>query len=372
MKIFKLEEYLAKYEFSAPYLLCCSDAESWKLSEIISMADKDDIELWNNLHLGYTEPYGHPKLRAEIAKMYPGMTSENILCFAGAGEGIFCALHCLIEKDDHVIVLTPCYQSLLEIPQSKGARVTTIALREENDWRINLDVIKSSIKSSTRCIVINFPHNPTGQVITQEELKELVQICERNGIYLFSDEVYRLLGSPTEGWSSPAACLYNKALSLNVMSKAFGMAGLRIGWIACQDKQLLQKLSRTKDYLSICNSGLSEVVSIIALKNKDRILEKNNDIVSKNLTILEKFFEKYHYLFECVRPQGGCLGFVKYNGKENIDDFCDRLVQAKGVLLMPASIYDYTSNHFRLGFGRSNMATALEKLTEFLYENIQS
>jgi aspartate/methionine/tyrosine aminotransferase len=367
MNIFKLEEYLARYEFSAKYLLCCSDAESFAMPEIIGMADEQERDLWNNLRLGYTEAPGLPLLRATVAhELYNGLDAENILMFAGAEEGIFCALNAIIEEDDHVIVLTPCYQSLLEIPKSKGADITEIQAKEENDWRIDLRAIYDAIKPNTKCIIINFPHNPTGQVIEQDELQALIEICEQRGIWLFSDEVYRLLGKPHKPWASPAACIYNKALSLGVMSKAFGMAGLRIGWIACQDKAILKKIEQMKHYTSICNSAPSEVLTLIALRNKDAILERNNKIVADNLRLLDQFLIEYRHLFEWVRPQGGCVGFVKYKGPGSIETFCERLVNKQNVLLMPASIYDYESNHFRIGFGRKNMPQCLDQLKEFL------
>jgi aspartate/methionine/tyrosine aminotransferase len=367
MNIFKLEEYLAKYEFSAKYLLCCSDAESFAMSEIIDMAEQHEIDLWNNLRLGYTEASGLPALRKIVAEeLYHGLDLENILMFAGAEEGIFCTLYALIEEGDHVIVLTPCYQSLLEIPKSKGADVTEIQLKEENDWCVDLNAIKRAIKSNTKCIVINFPHNPTGQVICQEELKALAEICQSQGIWLFSDEVYRLLGTPNKPWASPAACVYDKGLSLGVMSKAFGMAGLRIGWIACKDKKALKKIEYVKHYTSICNSAAAEILTVIALRNKDRILQRNNKIVAHNLELLDKFFTEYKDLFEWVRPQGGCVGFVKYKGSGSIESFCDKLVTKKNVLLMPASIYDYESQYFRIGFGRKNMPECLDQLKEFL------
>jgi len=367
INVFKLEEYLAKYEFSAPYLLCCSDAESFSMHEIIGYASDSEKELWNNLRLGYTEADGLPALRTEIAScLYPQLKTDNILCFAGAEDGIFCALHTLCEQGDHVIVLTPCYQSLIEIPKLNGAEITSVPLLAKNKWGIDLDEIKKAIKSNTKCIVINFPHNPTGQVITQAELKELVAICDAHGLWLFSDEVYRLLGNPKEGWAQPAAEIYPRALSLGVMSKAFGMPGLRIGWIACQDKQLLKKIEYMKHYTSICNSAPSEIISLIALRNKDKILSRNNLIVAENLKLLDVFIERYKDLFEWVRPQGGCIGFVRYKGQESIESFSKRLMKEKGVLLMPASVYDHESNCFRIGFGRKNMPEALGKLEEFL------
>ncbi len=277
LKLFKLEEYLTQYEFNSPYLFCSSDAESFSMSDVIAMANKEEQDLWENLSLRYTEPFGYPLLRETIAKaMYQKMKKENILCFAGAEEGIYCALHALCERGDHIIVLTPCYQSLKEIPGARGCDVTTINLKEENDWKISLNDIKQSIRPNTKCLVMNFPHNPTGQVISQDALTELVALLEQHGIWLFSDEVYRDLGTPQEPWANAAADSYDKALSLGVMSKAFGMAGLRVGWIACQDKAFLHKIKRIKDYVSICNSGPSEILSLIALRNKRYFLSRNN------------------------------------------------------------------------------------------------
>ena len=368
MDIFKLEEYFSKYEFSAQYLLCCSDSESFAMSEILDMASPQHKDLWNNLRLGYTEAPGLPELRQAVAKeIYNELELDDILMFAGAEEGIFCALNSLVETGDHVIVLTPCYQSLLEVPKSKGASTTEIQLKEENDWRIDLNSIRDSIQSNTKCIIINFPHNPTGQVIEEEELQALVDLCSSKDIWLFSDEVYRLLGDPSKPWASPAASIYDKALSLGVMSKAFGMAGLRVGWIACQNKALLKKIEQMKHYTSICNSAPAEILSLISLKLKDKILQRNNKIVSDNLRLLDEFFAEYSHLFEWVRPQGGCVGFVQYKGPGSIESFCDRLVNEKSVLLMPASIYDYSSNHFRIGFGRKNMPECLNQLKEFLH-----
>jgi aspartate/methionine/tyrosine aminotransferase len=364
---FKLEEYLARYEFSAPYLLGCSDAESFAMSDILSLASPVDKALWNNLHLGYTESLGLPSLRQTVSQeLYNDLAADNILMFAGAEDGIFCSLHALVEAHDHVIVLTPCYQSFFEIPRLRGAEISEIPLREEDQWRIDLNAIQEAIKPNTKCIVINFPHNPTGQVIEEDELVKLVDLCRSHNVWLFSDEVYRLLGAPNQPWAPPAACMYEKALSLGVMSKAFGMAGLRVGWIACQDLAMLKKIEHTKHYTSICNSAPAEIISLIALHNKEAILQRNNQIVKSNLGLLDQFFVEHNNLFEWIRPQGGCVGFVRYKGTETADSFCNKLVQTMGVLLLPASVYSHNSNHFRIGFGRRNMPLCLEKLTEFL------
>lgn len=385
INIFKLEEYLSRYEFNAPYLLCCSDAESFRMEEIIQLASPSDLEKWNNLRLGYTEVWGMPELRQQInISLYPSIDTENILCFAGAEDAIFCTLKAICRIGDHAIVLSPCYQSLLELPKHNGCTITEIPLLEENQWRIDLESIRYAIQPNTKCIIINFPHNPTGQIITPEELTDLVAICRQQDVWLFSDEVYRLLGQPANGiWAAPAVTLYEKAISLGVMSKAFGLAGLRVGWIACQDTALLESIVRIKHYTTICNSGPAEVLSLIALRNMDTLLDRNNKIVADNLSLLDSFFEKYSNLFSWVRPQGGCVGFVKYTppslqennvanmpistGPETtIDSFCEELVKVQGVLLLPASVYDAPTSHFRIGFGRLNMAEALQKFSEFI------
>lgn len=372
MDIFKLEAFFAKYAFLAEYFLCCSEPESLVMSEVLDMANFEEKTLWDNLDLGYTEYKGLSLLRQTIAReLYSDLDKDNILTFAGAEEGIFCALSVLIESRDHVIVLTPCYQSLFEIPKSKGADITKIQLKEENQWRIDLEDIKSAIKTNTKCIVINFPHNPTGQIIEENQLKALIDICKDKDIWIFSDEVYMFIGNQNTSWTSAAACLYNKALSLGVMSKAYGMAGVRIGWIACQDKELLKKVEYMKHYTSTCNSAPSEILSVIALNNKNKILKRNNQIVADNLAILNNFFTKYQNLFEWICPQGGCIGFVRYKKEESVDLFCDKLVRQKKLLLLPSSVYDFGNQHFRIGFGQKDMPECLDKLNEFLScENI--
>lgn len=367
MKLFKLEEYLGRYEFVAPHLLCCSDAESWTIRDLLEMGAEKDKTDFLDLPLSYTELKGNPVLRKLIAEsFYPGLSPDHILITAGAEDGIFCTLTTLLNAGDHCIVLVPCYQSLYEVPYEKGVDITSIPLREENQWKIDVEEIKSSIRGNTKALIMNFPHNPTGQVITQEELKELTDLCATHNIWLFNDEVYRLLGNPTQGWADPVVSLYSKGISLGVMSKAFGLPGLRIGWIACQDKKLVQDVERMKHYTSLCNSAPSEYLACLALKNASTLLERNNTITQRNLDELDRFFQEYRDLFSWVRPQGGCIGYVRYHGNETTDDFCHQLVQEQGVLLLPGSIYNHSKKYFRIGFGRLNMSEALNQFKMFL------
>ena len=369
LNTFKLEDFYAQYEFKTTYMLSSSDAESWSLDEILQMANEEEKSLWNNQRFGYTETKGLPALRKAITTSYPNLTPENILCFAGAEDAIFCALLTICSSQDHAIVVTPCYQSLTEIPQFTGCSLTTIDLQEKNNWRIDIQAIKAAIRKNTKIVVINFPHNPTGQIITPDELHELIQLLDQHGIYLLSDEVYRLLGQKETTWAQPAASLYNKALSIGVMSKAFGLPGLRIGWIACQDQELLQKIEHTKHYTSLCNSGPAEIISLIALRNQATILQRNNEIIAHNMILLDVFFTKHADLFSWVRPQGGCTGFVQYHGTKPLHDFCYEVIEKAGILLLPGSVYSVSSPHFRIGFGRKNMPEVLAHLEKFLSSN---
>jgi Aspartate/tyrosine/aromatic aminotransferase len=284
--------------------------ETMTINQLLSYATDEDREKWDNLPLKYIETYGMLELRTEIANTYDNISQKNILAFAGAEEGIFAAMHCILSKDDHAIVITPNYQSSETIPNSI-CDVTGVSLDSDNNWDLDLQKILDAIKSNTRLIAINFPHNPTGKVISRKKLDTLIEISRKHHIYLFSDEVYRLMERREEIRLPQIADIYEKGLSLNVMSKAYGLPGLRIGWIASKDIELLDKMERMKHYLSICNSSPSEVLSVIALKSRERILERNRKIISDNLNLLSPFFEKNKDLFDWKIPDGGCISYPK-------------------------------------------------------------
>lgn len=367
---FLLERYFAEYEFSIPFLLCTSDCETFQLSEIISLADREALNLWSELRLGYTEPRGHPLLRAEIAKLYGrNIDSDDIVVFAGAEEAIFIFMNALLKRGDHVIVQFPAYQSLYEISKAVGCRVTKWTMNQEANWELDIDTLKRGVNSKTKAVIVNFPHNPTGFLPSKSFFSSISMICEKNNLYFFSDEVYRLLEFRIEDRLPTAFELYDKGVSLGVMSKAFGLAGLRIGWIASHDKLLLSKLAAFKHYTSICNSATSEILALIALRSKGKILGRNLGIIKTNLKILDRFFKDYQDYLSWDRPRAGAVGFPRLNEKfGKVGKFCDNLRLNKGVLLLPSSLYEYDGNNFRIGFGRIGMESALEKLMEYFRE----
>ena len=220
MKIndFKLERFFAKYEFTAPYILCASDCESFKIEDLFKLgknAEKDFKELW----LGYTESLGHPRLREEISKLYQHTKPEQIIVFSGAEEGIFAFMNALLDPKDHVIVQFPCYQSLTEVAYAIGCKVTKWYMNPENNWQLDIDFLEKNITPDTKAIVVNFPHNPTGYLPSIAIFNRIIEIASQHDIFVFSDEVYRFLEYQKKD-RLPAMCdVYDKGLSLGVMSK---------------------------------------------------------------------------------------------------------------------------------------------------------
>ncbi len=356
---FTLERYFARWEFAVKHVLCASDAEPYRLAEVLELADDDSRRRWESLSLGYTESLGLPALRDEIARLYDGHTADDVITFAGAEEGVFLAMHALLAPGDHAVVVWPAYQSLYEVARSIGASVTLVPL-DRRDWSLDVDAVAASMRPNTKAIVINFPHSPTGAQIPGDQLARLISIAELHGAHLFSDEVYRLLehGAPT---LPAASSCTERALSLGVMSKAFGLAGVRVGWIATRDRALRARIAASKDYTTICNAAPSEILSLIALRAKETVLARTHGIIAANLALLDDFFARNMDRFAWVRPRAGSVCFPEYLGG-NVDEFAARLVEREGVLLLPASQFGYQGNHFRLGFGRRDMAAGLEKL----------
>lgn len=366
LPLFKLEKYFEKYEFSAPYMLGSSDAQTFSMQDLLAYSDIETQKLWQELALGYTETHGIPLLRQEISKLYKAVQEQEILVCSGAEEAIYLAMQTILVPNSHVVVITPCYQSLKTLPRSFGAEVTEVELVNQGKWQLNFKALENAIRDNTKLIITNFPHNPTGFLPSRELFEKIVSLARTANAYLFSDEVYRFSEQNVTDRLPGAVDLYDKAISLGVMSKTFGLPGLRIGWVAMHDNDLLEKMASYKNYLTICNSAPSEILSIIALRAKDKIIARNMSIITRNLNLLDTFFAKYKQIFSWVRPIAGITAFPRFNYSLAINEFAKRCVEAVGVLIIPGSLYDNADNYFRIGFGRENMPEALSKFEYFL------
>jgi aspartate/methionine/tyrosine aminotransferase len=368
---FRLEVFFSRWEFAARHALTASDAQSMSLGELLALGTDEDRAAFEQISLGYVPTWGGDELRQAIASTYASLRPEDVLAFAGAQEGLFWLMQEAAGPGDHVLLTVPGYQSIESLALATGAQVTGLALLPESGWILDLDRLKRALRPNTRLVAVNFPHNPSGAVPDHATFKSLVDLCEARGIRLFCDEVHRGLELDPTRRLTQAADLSPTAVSLNVTSKSYGLAGLRVGWLASRDRAFLARLERRKHYTSISNSGPSEFLTTLALRHGEAIQARNRSIITRNLPLFDAFFARWLELFDWERPQGGCICFPRYKGTEGVETFCRDLVEQAGVLLAPASLFrsslaDSPTDRFRVGVGRSNPEPALEEFQRFL------
>lgn len=370
MKIrdFALEVFFGAHEFSAPYLLAQSDCESLSIEQLLALepdpaeARRDFLQTW----LGYAENDGLPELRHAVADLCGHLGAERVLLHTGAQEAVFGGMNVLLEKGDHLICMFPAYQSLYEVGRALGCEVSFWSFSQTaQGWAIALEDLQGLIRPNTKAIVINTPHNPTGYALSRAELLDIRALAAKQGIWLFADEVYK--GLEPEDAAAPWCCeIYERAVSVGVMSKAYGLPGLRIGWVASPDAGLIAKMSRFKNYQSICCAVPSEALALLALRHGPAILARNRAIIRENLRISDAFFNRHADLFVYNRPQSGPIAFHKIRIGEPIGKFCETLAAEAGVLLLPGSVYEVEEPYFRMGYGRRSFGENLARFEAWL------
>jgi len=334
------------------------------VAELLSL-EPGAAEKFRSHWLGYTESQGSPLLRQSICGLYETMQPENILVHSGAEEAIFLFMHAAFEACDHLIVHWPCYQSLTDVARAIGCDVSLWIAHEENNWALDLDELHGTIKPNTKAIILNTPHNPTGYMMSRADYESVHRFARENNLLLFSDEVYRE-SEYDPAMRLPAACdIGDYAVSLGVTSKTYGLAGLRIGWIATKNRKIYERMASLKDYTTICNSAPSEFLAEVAMRNRQKLIDRNLGIIQRNLSVMDDFFPRHANLFSWIRPHAGSMAFPRYLGGD-VEALCDELVRKAGVLLLPGSMYNDSSNHFRLGLGRNNLPKAVAELEGFL------
>jgi aspartate/methionine/tyrosine aminotransferase len=361
---FRIEEYMGKYEFSAKYLLSSSDAESQTIQDLLALepgAHDALMKLW----CGYTESPGAPWLREVLAAIYQQIHADHLVVVSAAEEAIFLFYHALLTPKDHAIVETPCYESALTVPKSTGASVNEWRRKPENGWTHDFAALERLIRPNTRAIYINTPHNPTGLLMSPQVFRRVLELAAHHGIYVFCDEVYREL-EHDPATRLPAACdFYERALSLGSVSKTYGLPGLRLGWLACRDTAFLQKIISLKHYTTICASAPSEFLTALAMRHRQKFIDRNRELVLRNLRLLSAFFASRSDIFDWTPPNSSTIGFARFKPESGVQNFCENLVRDVGVLLLPGNVYD-EPHHIRFGYGRSNMTESLGQLESWL------
>lgn len=331
------------------------------------MADDECRAMWDNLTLGYTESDGLPLLREEISKLYTTTKASDIVV-AVPQEIVFLAMTAVVKPGDHVVVTTPGYQSLYEVARAIGAEVTPWT---PTPGKLEFDVaeLEGLMRPNTKLVVANFPHNPTGFMPTREAWDRMIDACRAKGAYLFSDEMYRLLELDGSERIPSGVDSYEKGMTLFGMSKSFGLPGLRLGWLATRDEAAMARVKELKDYTTICSPGPSEVLALIGLRARDKIIAGRLELLQSNLALLDAFFSKHLATLAWERPRAGTICFPKVINGEGSEAFCMRVLKETGILLLPSTVYDHAptgEERFRLGFGRADMPKVLAMLDEFL------
>jgi aspartate/methionine/tyrosine aminotransferase len=361
---FRIEQYFGKYEFTAKYLLSSSDGESRTIQELLDL-EPGAAERFHKHWCGYTESPGAPWLREAIASIYEQIKLDDVLVLAAAEEGIFVLYHALVGQKDHVIVETPCYESGLEVARSTGAEVSAWRRSADSNWTHDLTALEKLIQPNTKVIYINTPHNPTGLLMPANVFEQVIALASSRRIILFSDEVYRELEhDPSQ--RLPAACdAYERAVSLGSMSKTYGLPGLRLGWFASRDPEIIPRCLEFKYYTTICSSAPSEFLTALALRHREILVHRNLELVRQNLPLLDAFIKRRSDLFEWLEPNSSPIGFVRFKPQLDVLNFCEQVVRDSGVLLLPGTVYD-EPRHMRFGYGRKNMPEALAQLDSYL------
>jgi aspartate/methionine/tyrosine aminotransferase len=368
---FALERHFAKHEFSARYLLSCSDCEALSLAELLAMADAESVKMWEGLRLGYTESQGHPSLRAAIAELYEGIEADDVLVMVPE-EGIFLLMNALLEPGDHVVCTFPGYQSLYEVARAIGCELSMWEPDETRGWHFDLARFEEMLRPDTKLVVVNTPHNPTGAVMTGEDFESVVTLVRGRGAHLLSDEMYRFLEIEPAS-TLPSACeLYEHACSLFGLSKTFGLPGLRVGWIVSKDHAVLGQMAALKDYTTICGSAPSEILAIIALRSRTAIIEAQLRRLRSNLAVLDEFFDEFQDCLDWVRPVGGSVCFPRLLVDRDASVFCDELIEQTGIMLVPSTVFGFGERHVRIGFGRNDLPEVIECFADYLADRFRS
>lgn len=367
---FEIERFFRQHEFSAPYGISSSDCEPLTLPELLRYAGPQRREQFEQLWLGYTENQGHPELRAAIAGLHQGIDADDVIEVVPE-EGIFLTMNALLEAGDHVVAIAPSFQSLWEIARANGCQLSFWQQRRsESGWHFDLDELEGLIRSDTKMLIVNFPHNPSGCLPSRAEFERVVELARRHNLILFSDEIYRF-SEHDLAQRLPSACeLYERAVVLGGLSKCFGLPGLRVGWLITRDAALSHELQELKSYVTICASAPSEILALIGLENCETLTARTVEIVQRNIELCRAFFGRYDGLFEVSYPQAGTVTLVELKAEMSVDDFAAAAVAEQGVTVLPASVMHLVGNYFRLGLGRRSLPQALEPLEQVISDHL--
>src|SRR5437588_686079 len=362
LKPFLLDIWLDAHEHDIEFNLAASTGPTWTVNDLLRLGGEAERRRFLNHKLVYSRPAGADSLRAAIAEMQ-GVSVESVQVVTGASEALLVLLWLAAEPGANVITPLPGFTTFSALPESLGLETRFYRLRRENDFRVDLEEIKSLADDGTKLILVNSPHNPTGATVSDEEMDSLHAFTSARGILLVSDEVYHPI---YHGRETKSAARLPHATVIHDFSKAFPLAGVRTGWMIEPDPKRRQQYWNARAYFSVTNNTAGEMLAEIAVRRRDVLLGKTQDVASRNLEHLDRFMAEHRVVLGWVRPRGGVTAFPWLVSGGDARGFC-KLAAAGGVLLVPADCFDMPS-HFRLGFAASGeeFPKALDRLRQIV------
>src|SRR5262249_54076581 len=350
MKIetFALERWMTKYETCVKYDIAESGILPLPVNDLLSFEPSGDrsaiLDRLLNIRLGYSEAPGTLELRRALAETYHNCEPGNILVTTGAIEANFLLFNVLLKAGDHVIAPHPAYQQLYSVARAIGCDVSLWKVGPDSGCRYDVDELERLVTPKTRLIVVNTPHNPTGAMLSADELERVYDLAESVGALVMCDEAYRWLTIP--GGESLAPPIFNlgaSGISVGTVSKPFGLPGLRIGWIAA-GKETVAQCWAMRDYVSLSPGKLNDALALLAIKHRDRIVERNNRIISANLAAAKAWIARHSGILSWRPPRGGLLALLHYNLDIPSLELANKLAEQYSVMLAPGSAFGY-ENH---------------------------
>ena len=368
IKPFAVEEWMNAWEVGAKYNIAETCVDSISMNDLFELTGEDKTEFLNRLcarRLSYGDIEGLPEFRKGVCGLYKTLNIENIVPTHGASGANHHVFYSLISPGDRVVSIMPTYQQLYSIPESYGADVQILHLSKENNYLPDLEKLRRLVTPKTKMICINNPNNPTGALMSEQILREIVEIARSADAWILCDEVYRHL-SQEDGWCPSIVDLYEKGISVSSMSKVFSLAGLRLGWIATHDMSVIKSCLSHRDYNLVSCGVFDEMLAAAALKHSDKLLERSRKIVRENLQILDDWVSSEPHV-SYVKPQAGTTALVYYDLDISSYEFCEEMYKKTGAFVTPGDCFE-VPHSMRIGYayGKQDLIDGLKAISEYI------
>ena len=368
IKPFAVEEWMNAWEVGAKYNIAETCVDSISMNDLFELTGEDKTEFLNRLcarRLSYGDIEGLPEFRKGVCGLYKTLNIENIVPIHGASGANHHVFYSLISPGDRVVSIMPTYQQLYSIPESYGADVQILHLSKENNYLPDLEELRRLVTPETKMICINNPNNPTGALMSEQMLREIVEIARSADAWILCDEVYRHL-SQEDDWCPSIVDLYEKGISVSSMSKVFSLAGLRLGWIATHDMSVVKSCLSHRDYNLVSCGVFDEMLAAAALKHRDKLLERSRKIVRENLQILDDWVGSEPHV-SYVKPKAGTTALVYYDLDISSYEFCEEMYKKTGAFVTPGDCFE-VPHSMRIGYayGKQDLIDGLKAISEYI------